>query len=58
MKGQMLPLWMKVKGKSRNFYTRLKQEGIPFGVNAWTGQMLDSPMNQLIRKLKKQLNKK
>ena len=57
MKGPMLPLWMKVKGKSRNFYTRLKQEGIPFGVNPWLGQMLESPMSQLIKKLKKELKK-
>ena len=57
MKGPMLPLWMKLKGKSRNFYTRLKQEGIPFGVNPWLGQMLESPMSQLIKKLKKELEK-
>ena len=57
MKGPMLPLWMKVKGKSQNFYPRLKQEGIPFGINAWTGQMLESPMSQLIKKLRKELKK-
>ena len=53
----MLPLWMKVKGKSRNFYTRLKQEGIPFGINAWTGEMIESPMSKLVKKLRKDLKK-
>jgi hypothetical protein len=57
MKGPMLPLWMKVKGKSRNFYTRLKQEGIPFGINAWLGDMVESPMSQLVKKLRKELKK-
>ncbi|MCX6724225.1 MAG: hypothetical protein NT155_03600 [Candidatus Staskawiczbacteria bacterium] len=57
MKGPMLPKWMWVKGKSKNFYPRLKQEGIAFGVNPWLGQMIDSPMSQLIRKLKKELKK-
>ena len=53
----MLPLWMKVKGKSRNFYTRLKQEGISFGKVPWTGQIIESPMSQLVKKLKKTIKK-
>jgi hypothetical protein len=56
MKGDKLPKWMWKKGKSKLFYPRLKQEGIKFGQNAWTGdkeQILNSPMNQLIKKLLK-----
>jgi Leu/Phe-tRNA-protein transferase len=53
MKGDKLPKSMWVKGKSKNFYTRLTQEGIKFGVNVWNGIMIESPMDKLYKKLNK-----
>lgn len=57
MKGNLLPKWMREKGKSKYFYPRLRQEKIEFGNIAWMGDLYDTPANKLWNKLSKKLNK-
>lgn len=52
MKGPKLPKKMWAKGKSKHFYIRLAQEGIPFGNRMWDGHIMESPLDLLYKKLK------
>lgn len=51
MKGNILPKNMRVKGKSKYFYLRLKEEKIPLN-SLWNGTITESPADKLWKKLK------
>ena len=52
MKGQLLTKALRVKGKSKFLYPRLKEEKIAFGVEKWDGEIKESPLNKLYKKYK------
>ena len=49
-RGEMLPKILWREGKSKYFYSRLRQEGIPYGNTNWDGVIRESPMDMLYKK--------